>query len=190
MSLLLTLKQYCFLVLSGGKESTVASMPKYFVEKFKTLKCVPLDQKDCNSCWLDKELRIWKTVLPEDLFVGLVEFKESFYGTFLRDNFDRPFHGEGSLEVKRIRLVFDVVGTKEVYVDREWKLLERKTFTKTLEIDPKHDVSRVSYDHPYAMPATVKDRIVSRLAKVKEAKLRLKKKQKGGYVKASLKVNF
>lgn len=187
---MLSLKQLCMFTLCGGHESPGASTPRYFYEKFKGQYEAQIKEYSPYSCWIPKDVALWKVVLPEDLFHELMQFKQMFYGAFLDSDFKHSFH-RGKRCVKRARLVFDVEETKRIYIDGVWKVLSRTYSDKIVEID--HTIDPPAWNsRPAYIAGTVSSYIVSKLTDGDEAVLMMrdKKHQKRDCAEAVLIVHF
>lgn len=185
---MLSLKQLCFFALCGGKESPCASTTEYFYEKFKGQFQEARDSQ--YSCWIPKDVALWKCALPEDLFCQLMEFKQTFYSEYLDSDFEYSFY-RGERVIKRARLVFDVEETKHIYVDGEWKVLTRTYCEKQVEIDHTNDPPAWTCRKGF-VKGTVSGYIVSKLSNEDVATLKLMDihEQERGEARAILDIKF
>lgn len=169
----LSLKQLCLFTLCGGKDNTIASTPEYFYEKFKGTFEKDIKKNSAFSSWLAKDIALWNSVLPKDLYTQLIAFKQSFYGKYLSSDMRFDFYS-GNVELLEVSLVVKKQCIKRIYVDNtEWKYLEIITSTDEYDIDIKNDpcTHNMGWDYLLRDPDKI-EHVSARLQKQTNSKKR------------------
>lgn len=129
---MLSLKEYAMLALFEPHR-----LHKYFIERFKPEK---IPEHSPNPHFIPQDWFTLKKMIPlKELRDQVVKFRMTYYGKFLDSNMIYSFH-EWDHEIIEAHVTFKTVKTKRIFIDGEWRVLERSKLKKRrYEIDTSDD---------------------------------------------------